>query len=367
MSEKLRIKEGIDNGSITSSVLITAAGGIVGQGIIKSLKLANQVSEHVKYRIIAADISVQAAGIYRCDRGFLVPPPSSADYVDSIIRIVRDENIQAIYVGSDQELLVIGNEAERIERETEAKVLSNPLKIINIGRDKWNTFEFLKANKLPCALSCLPEDSRKFIQDVGFPLVVKPREGYGSLHFYIVNNSEEMDYALSSIRKVGWNPILQEYIAGDDNEFTSGVTMDRFAKYVMSSISIKKILKHGQTYKAFVDDFKQIRRFSEETALKLGVRGAINIQSKLEDEEPKIFEINPRFSATTPIRSTAGINEPDIVFRNSVLGEEIRIKHYEKLICMRYWNEVYIPYSTYEKASNTGRIVNSDSFIHNYF
>ena len=39
MSAKLKIKEGIDNGSITSSVLITAAGGIVGQGIIKSLKL----------------------------------------------------------------------------------------------------------------------------------------------------------------------------------------------------------------------------------------------------------------------------------------------------------------------------------------
>lgn len=355
------------NETINVSVLITAAGSIVAQGIIKSLKLANQISKAVKYRIIATDMSVQAAGLYRCDKGILVPPSSSPDYIDSVIKIVNEENIQAIYIGSDQELLIIGNAAEYIERETEAKVLSNPIEVVNIARDKWKTFEFLKANNLPYTLSSLPEDSDKFIHKIGFPIVVKPREGYGSLHFYIVNNLEEMNYAIYRIRKVGWNPILQEYLEGDDIEFTSGVTVDRLGKYVMSSISIQKIIKNGQTYKAFIGDFKKIRSSSEETALKLGTRGAINIQAKLQGEEPKIFEINPRFSATTPMRSTAGINEPDIVFRNNILGEEIKIEHYERLICMRYWNEVYINYSTYEKTLNAGRIDGVNSFIHNYF
>src|SRR5918996_1408357 len=321
MSGQKKVKENIDNRIRSASVLITAAGSIVAQGIIKSLKLVNQMSNPVKYRIIATDMSVQAAGLYRCDKGFLLPPSSSPDYLDSLIKIVRD---------------------------------------------KWKTFEFLKANNLPCALSSLPEDSKNFIQNIGFPIVVKPREGYGSLHFYIVNSLEEMDYALSRIRKVGWSPILQEYLEGDDKEFTSGVTVDRTGKYVMSSISIQKTVKHGQTYKAFIDDFEKVRRLSEEIALKLGARGAINIQAKLQKEEPKIFEINPRFSATTPMRSTAGINEPDIVFRNSVLGEEIKIKHYERLICMRYWNEVYIHNSTFEKASSVGRVDGIDSFIHNY-
>ncbi|MBD0359912.1 MAG: ATP-grasp domain-containing protein, partial [Nitrososphaeraceae archaeon] len=252
MSGQKKVKENIDNGIKSANVLITAAGSIVAQGIIKSLKLVNQMRNPVKYRIIATDMSAQAAGLYRCDKGFLLPPSSSPDYLDSLIKKVKDENIQAIYVGSDQELLVIGNAAERIERETEAKVLSNPLKILNIARDKWKTFEFLKANNLPCALSSLPEDSKNFIQNIGFPIVVKPREGYGSLHFYIINSLEEMDYALSRIRKVGWSPILQEYLEGDDKEFTSGVTVDRTGKYVMSSISIQKTVKHGQTYKAFI-------------------------------------------------------------------------------------------------------------------
>lgn len=352
---------------MNASVLITAAGSIVAQGIIKSLKLANQKNEDIKYRIIATDMNAQAAGLYRCDKGILVPSSSSKDYIESIIKIVKEESIEAIFVGSDQELLILGKSAEYIEDETKAKVFCNPLKVIDIARDKWKTFEFLKVNGIPCALSSLPEDSDQFIQNIGYPIVVKPREGYGSLHFYIVNNFEELNSAISRIRKAGWNPILQEYLEGEDIEFTSGVTVDKHGKYVMSSISIKKTIKNGQTYKAFIDDFQIVRNFSEETALKIGSIGAINIQSKLEEENPKVFEINPRFSATTPMRAVAGINEPDIVFRNNILGEEIKIQHYEKLICMRYWNEVYIDNSTFEKTIETGKTNSPNSFIYNYF
>jgi hypothetical protein len=48
-----------------------------------------------------------------------------------------------------------------------------------------------------------------------------------------------MEYAVSKIQGVGWNPILQEYLKNDEAEFTSG--------YTMSSILIRKIVKNGQT------------------------------------------------------------------------------------------------------------------------
>ena len=136
----------------------------------------------------------------------------------------------------------------------------------------------------------------------------------------------------------------------------------------MSSISIRKIVKSGQTYKAFIDNFESIRRSAEKVALRLGARGAINIQAKIQGNEPKVFEINPRFSATCPIRSAAGINEPDIVFRNSVLDENIKLDAYRRLVCMRYWNEVYVQYATFEKTSNLGRVEeDNNSFIIDYF
>ena len=85
------------------------------------------------------------------------------------------------------------------------------------------------------------------------------------------------------------------------------------------------------------------------------------------DDKHKVFEINARFSATCPLRAVAGINEPDIVYRNSLLDEEIKIDSYQKLVCMRYWNEVYVPMATYEKFSNKKMIQNNDSFIPSYF
>ncbi len=353
---------------MNAKVLVTAVGGIVAQGIIKSLKLANLSDNSlVKYRITAGDMSAQAAGLYRCDNGILLPSATSTDYIESILKIARDEDMDAIYIGSDEELLIIGNSKKRIESESKAKVLSSPIDVLTTARDKWKTFLFLRENNLPVAESALPADDEKFVKEFGYPIVVKPREGYGSLYFYLVRCKSEMQQAISNIQKAGWHALLQEYLNESNTEYTSGVTIDRLGKYVMSSVSIQKILKNGQTYKAFIDDYKEVRRSSEEAALKLGARGAINIQAKLIENKPKIFEINPRFSATCPMRSVAGINEPDIVFRNCVLGEEIKVRSYRRLVCMRYWNEVYTDFPTYENLTSTGTLGANDSFTLNYF
>lgn len=351
-----------------TNVLVTAAGSIIAQGIIKSLRLANiQRSSPVTYRIFATDINAQAAGLYRADVGVLIPRPTSSDYVDQIIRICNENKIEAVFVGSDEELLQLVTSKEQIEEKTKSILIANPENVIRIASDKWTTYTYLKERRVLCAESALPENSDDFMHKFGFPLVVKPREGHGSLHFYVVNSNDEMKYAISSIQKAGWRPMLQEYLDGDDNEFTSGVTVDKEGKRVMSSISMRKTLKGGQTYKAFIDDYDSINKCAEDVAIKIGARGSINIQSKSVDDKPKIFEINPRFSATCPLRATAGVNEPDIVFRNVLLNEKIKISDYRKLVCMRYWNEVYVPTSTYDKTRKNKTVQNSDAFIPNYF
>lgn len=350
------------------NVLVTASGTIVSQGIIKSLKLANSKKENpVEYKIISTDMSPQAVGLYRSNKGILVPSATASNYVESIIKICNEQTIQAIFVGSDEELLPLAQAKNIIERKTESKILINPIEVINIAKDKWTTYEFLKKNNFPCAESSLLDNQEKFIEEFGFPLVVKPREGHGSLHFYIVNNREEIKQAVIAIEKMRWSPLLQEYLIGEDTEYTTGITTNHTGKEIMSSIAIQKIIKNGQTYKAFIDDFVHIRKPAEEVALKLKGVGSLNVQTKFVKNESKIFEINPRFSATCPIRAAAGVNEADIVFRNTVLGEKIVIEKYKKLVCMRYWNEVYIPSTTYENTKNVGNVECTDSFIPDYF
>jgi carbamoyl-phosphate synthase large subunit len=354
---------------VRETVLVTSAGSVIAQGIIKSLNLANERQDDpVKYRIIGADMSPDAPGLYRADDGILVPPASSADYIDYLIKFCRQKDVKAIFVGSDDELLTVAQAQTQIETESAAKALVGPINLISKARDKWKTFKFCKLNDLPYAASALPSDREGFAREFGFPLVVKPREGYGSVHFNIARNKEEMDFSIQIIEKSGWHPVIQEFLAGE--EFTTGITIDTSGRKIMSSISIKKIIKHGQTYKAFVDDFPLIQESAEKFASKLGAKGAINIQAKLHGDKPIIFEVNPRFSASCPIRAVAGVNEPDIIFRNTILKEEINtIKKYTKLFCMRYWNEVYIPMSTYNKTVAKGETRKDDnhSLIPGYF
>ena len=379
-----------------ATVLVTAAGGIVGQGIMKSLRLATSSSfSPNSYRILAVDSSPLAAGLYRSDIGLVVPKASDPEYINSIITHLKNYYVDALFVGSDEELMAIATAKKRIERESPAKVLVSDVDVIKIARDKWETYKFLKTNNLSCAESCLPEEKDEFTEEFGFPLVVKPREGFGSVKFYVTKSTDELEYALTQIQDYGWKPMLQEYLPGPDDEFTSGVTVDKNGTYTMSSIAIRKYLKGGQTYKAFIDDYPIVSLSAENVAEKLGVTGAVNIQSKyvpnyettsssktavefeprnlnesMQNGRMKIFEINPRFSATCPLRSYAGINEPDIVFRNAVFDEKIeKVSNSRRLVCMRYWNEVYVDLAAYEKLKNVGSVKEGleNSSIPDYF
>jgi carbamoyl-phosphate synthase large subunit len=351
------------------NILVTAVGGIIGQGIIKCLRLANQQlgkNDPMRYRIFGCDMSPLAAGIYRCDHGYIVPSADSSDYADHLIEICKKEQINAIFVASDDELLRVAKSKNKIEKACQAKVIASPLTTISIARDKWKMYQFCKKRHLRHASTSLPSKRNDFIKEFGFPIVVKPREGYGSAHFYMAQDGAEINYAICAIMKAGWHPILQEYLPGD--EFTIGVTVDSTKSKIMSAIVAKKILKHGQTYKAFIDDFPTIRQHAELCAIGMKPIGPINIQSKLVKGEPVIFEVNPRFSASCPMRAVAGINEPDIVYRNMVLDEMPEIGNCRKLVCMRYWNELYVPMSSYNQVFTKQEVeFRSEFIIPDYF
>jgi carbamoyl-phosphate synthase large subunit len=349
-----------------TAVLVTAGGGIVGEGIVKCLRLANSKGRAVSYRVLVADADPKAAGLYRADEGFIIPQASSPDYLRELMKVAKANDVSAVFVGADEELEIMARSADKIKKETGAVVVTNSLETIAIGSDKWKTYQFMKKHALPRAESALPEDAESFVNEFGYPVVVKPREGHGSEGFFVARDGKERDYAEASITKRGWRPMLQEYLADGAQEFTTGVAVGKGAK-VLSSISMRRTLKGGQTYKAFVDDFPEVRRAAEKVAAKLGGPGPINVQARVAKGEAKAFEINPRFSASCPIRAAAGVNEPDILFRSSVLGETATPKPYAKLVCMRYWNEVYVPYSAYEEAKVKGRTSEAGSWIPDYF
>lgn len=354
------------------NVLITSVGGIVAQGIIKSLKYYNKHSKNktYHYNIYGTDIIYDSSGLYRVDKFSIIDKPGNDKYIESIINICNTNDIDIVFIGSDVELSTFSINKNTIESNTSAKILSNPHSVIEICRDKYKTFEYLKKNNLNYIPSCLVENSEEFIKENKFPLIVKPCEGFGSKFFNIVNDIKDLNYAISRIEKFGWRPLIQKYLKDDNKEFTTGITINKNGKGIMSSIVLKKILKHGQTYKAIIDKYPKIKEVSEITAKKMGGIGAINIQLRIDDDDndAKIIEINPRFSASCPMRTVAGINEPDIVIRNTLYNEDIKITDYQSLLCLRYWNETYLDLEKFKEINSSKEgIKQMKSFTIDYF
>lgn len=337
------------------NVLITGTGGGVGQSIFKALKLSQ-----LSLRIITTDMHLMGVGIYRGDRGYIVPAANNTGYVDAIIKICNSEKIDVVFAGSDPELMVFAENKNRIEKETDAKVVISSPEIINIGNDKWETFLFLKRSGLPFPESVLPENRNELIEKTGFPVLIKPRGGSASKDVYIVKNREELEVFVKRVN----NPIIQEYLVPEDEEYTSGVVM--FEGDLLGAFTMKREIKGGNTYRGIIDSFDDVRTAVERIAKKYNPFGPSNFQMRLTEKGPITFEINPRFSGTTGIRAFYNFNEPEAVI-NYLLYHKKEPMTYKKGIVMRYMNEVYTTSDEYNHLKLTGNIDQSTSQTIDYF
>jgi carbamoyl-phosphate synthase large subunit len=337
------------------NVLITGTGGGVGQSIFKALRLSR-----LTLRIITTDMHPMGVGIYRGDRGYLVPAANNPGYVDAIIRICMSEEIDVVFVGSDPELPVFAENKQQIEQETQAKVVVSSPEKIKIGNDKWETYRFLKSSGLPYPKTVLPENRDELIEKTGFPVLIKPRGGSASKDVYVVKNREELEVFVKRVN----NPIIQEYLIPEDEEYTSGVVM--FEGDLLGTFTMKREIKGGNTYRGVIDSFDEVRTAVENVAKKFNQFGPSNFQMRLTERGPVTFEINPRFSGTTGIRAFYQFNEPEAVI-NYILYHKKESMTHQKGIVMRYMNEVYITPREYNSLSQTGKIDHPSSQIVDYF
>lgn len=339
------------------SVVVTGVGGGgVGEGIVKALKL----NQH-RYRIIATDMNALSAPLFRSDKGYIVPPASKEEYISNLFSICKKERAQAVIPGSVPELERISMEREIFEEGNIVPIIS-PKDAVEIGLDKWKTYNFLRENGFLCPRTYLVEENCGHLDEVNFPLLIKPRRGFGSRGIHVIYNVKELNFFVQYLGTMGYDPIVQEYIDPEGREYTVGVVVSREGE-IMGSISLRRELKSGFSYRMMVDDFYEVRKNAEAIAKKIGARGPINIQCFLTDDGPVTFEINPRFSGTTPIRSACGFNEVDAAIRNFLFGEEVKLDFKKGIAVMRYLNEVYVISRTLDDFRSQGFVVGGGKLI----
>jgi carbamoyl-phosphate synthase large subunit len=102
----------------------------------------------------------------------------------------------------------------------------------------------------------------------------------------------------------------------------------------------------------FIIRNRVIQEKCEDLAIKLGIRGPVNIQSRFVKDKLVVFEVHPRLSGTTSIRAETGFNEPDILIRNFLFNEQFKgIDYKVNVAALRAFTNIIVPLSEMESLS----------------
>ncbi len=179
-------------------------------------------------------------------------------------------------------------------------ITASPLSL-EVGFDKFKTAEFLKSKNLPFPKTFLAKD----IETIGtFPVILKSRTGSGSKGIHKINTMDEFFfYTRNNIEDY----VVQEFITDKDGEYTCGLFRSNQGE--IRSLIFKRELEKGYSVYGEVVENKDITHLLETLAIKLDLVGSINVQLRIANNTPMVFEINPRFSSTVLYRHLFGFED----------------------------------------------------------
>ncbi len=339
-------------------VLVTAiGGGGHGEQILKALRLAGEG----KYYIVGADANPASPQFSMVDARASLPLANDPSYMDALLTLCRKHGVRALFHGCEPELKQFARNRAAIESEGIFLPI-NPTKVIDMCMNKESTNRELAALgfESPRFAHVSTKDELKEID--WFPVVVKPSVGGGgSANVYIAQNMTELlglaDYL--GLETMENNFLIQEYVGTPECEYTVGVLHDMDGNY-LNSIAVRRLLSGGLNIRmsvpnrtgraefgqklvissgvshGYVGRFSEVTEQCKEIAKAIGAKGPVNIQCRFVEGKVYVFEINPRFSGTTSLRAMVGYNEPDVLVRKHLFGENIKTDFdYEEALILR--------------------------------
>ncbi len=327
------------------NILVTAiGGGGHGEQVLKALSMVGNAD----YRIFGADMNPNCPQKNLTEGFEILPSANSEPYLKELIKVLKRLDINVLIHGCEPELRVFSKHRE-LFKELGILVLINNSEIIDLCMNKVKTNE---------KLQFLGFNPPKYIElnsiyDMSlidwYPVVVKPSYGGGgSADVFICQSRHELENLAEylHLEDDGKNFMVQEYVGTADEEYTVGVLSDLNGNFI-NSIAVKRLMS-GQlnirssvlnrstrqdlgkklvissgVSQGHVGKFPVVTSQCEDIARQLSSTGPLNIQCRLVKGEVKVFEINPRFSGTTSLRAMVGFNEPDLLIRKHLLGQEI--------------------------------------------
>lgn len=164
--------------------------------------------------------------------------PAPRERLSQKVRPYLDEYSAVHKLLDETELLARAREFDKIKRIDRVETIDEPLVVAaaklrnslgvpglsvrsaELCRDKSSMKEFLRGHGIPCAASAAISslrDAESFAEKVGYPLIAKPRAGFGSLGTYRINRAGDLPGVLSKMGIGGGGSVLlEEFVDGHE-------------------------------------------------------------------------------------------------------------------------------------------------------
>ena len=347
------------------NILMTGAGAPGAPGIINCLKKVRWLN------LIVGDMDSLASGRFLNDDKFiLLPSANSKNFVEDIIRICVDRNIDLIYPLVTKELFKF-SKYKKLLLENGIQVVVSDYKSLKIANDKHKLYKHLKNNNIevPKFFSVknyadILDKSKKFNYPKN-PFVLKYGPGNGSRGIRIFDDSSDLFKNflcdkpnnlftdLKSFQRIISDNELDdffvtEYLPGDE------VTVDTIIKnkkVIVELIRKRNKINSGISVAGEFIEEKEITKKISSIISTLDLDGNIGFQFKKDNRNIyQLIEINPRIQGTSVAAMGMGINLPKLALESSIKGNIKESIKKDRIGFIRYYQEVYYDPKKFEKT-----------------
>ena len=194
---------------------------------------------------------------------------------------------------------ILGTPPESIDRAEDRHKFSSMCDMLDIDQPRWKELRSL-------------EEINKFIEDIGFPVLIRPSYVLSGAAMNVVSNSTELVHFLELAASVSKEHpvVVSEFI-----EYAKEIEIDAVASGgEVVAYAISEHVEYAGVHsgdativfppqKIYFETVRRIKRISREIARELNISGPFNIQFLARENDIKVIECNLRASRSMPFVS----------------------------------------------------------------
>jgi len=281
--------------------------------------------------VVGTNSIPDTSGMITCDVAEVTPPCFSPDYVGKMIDICQKYSIQLLFSLHDVEAPFLEKAREDFKQIGTRLVIASS-DFLSVCLDKRKTTQFALQNGLvvPRTYDNI-ENALKAItlNEISYPLVVKPACGYGSLGLYFAEDERDLLYFYEkSSREVtrrirdyssyavdlsflDQGVLIQEIIEGQ--EYGIDVVNDLEGNYVATFVEKKLAMRGGETDSAVIIEDASLLSLGKKISSYSQHPANLDIDVIVRAGTPYLIEMNPRFGGHYPFAHLAGADVPSAI------------------------------------------------------